>query len=52
LKNYLKKHTQIFEEYEFPNISLYRKPKVIDFAMIQAYGADLLRVRMFLGHAR
>jgi len=52
LKNYLWRHTSIFEECEIEKISLYRKPKTVDFAMIQAYGESLLRVRMFLGHAR
>jgi hypothetical protein len=52
LKNYLRKHTQIFEEYDIDKISLYRKPKTVDFAMIQAHGESLMRVRMFLGHAR
>ena len=52
LKNYLGRHTSIFEEYGVENISLHRKPKTIDFAIIQAHGESLMRVRMFLGHAR
>ncbi len=52
MKNYLEKHTQIFEELDLPKISLYRKPRKIDFGMIQAYGAWLMRVRIFLWHAR
>ena len=52
LKNYLWKHTSIFEEYNVDKISLYRKPKMVDFGMIQAHGESLMRVRMFLGHAR
>jgi len=52
LKNYLGKHTCIFEEYDIDKISLYRKPKKVDFEIIQAHGEWLMRVRMFLGHAR
>lgn len=52
MKNYLAKHTLIFEDLDIPNISLYRKPKKIDYGMIQAHGAGLMRVRIFLGHAR
>ena len=52
LRNYLRKHTDIFEGCDIPKISLYRKPKTIDFEEIQAYGTSLMRVRMFLGHAR
>ena len=52
MKNYLEKHTHIFEELEISKISLYRKPKKIDYGMIQAHGAWLMRVRIFLWHAR
>ena len=52
MKNYLAKHTTIFHELNVSKISLYRKPKNVDFWIIQTNHSWLLRVRIFLWHAR
>ena len=52
LKNYCWQHTMIFEGVDIPKISLYRKPKPVPYQAIQLNAQSLLRVRIFLWHAR
>ncbi len=46
------KYTDIFKDLEIDDLALYRTPKEMPFEEIQAHGAWLMRVRIFLGHAR
>ena len=52
LKNYLKRHTHIFDLLDVTELSLYRKPEIIPFRLIQANEEGRKRVTMYLGHAR
>ncbi len=52
MKNYLRDHTSLFEKLVAQAITLYRKPEEVEFSLIQEYSRNIMRVRMFLGHAR
>jgi hypothetical protein len=51
MKNYLEKHTKIFEDFDIPKITLYRKRKEVDFDTIQSLQANMRHIRRFRGYA-
>lgn len=52
MKNYLSNHTSLFEKLVAQAITLYRKPEEVEFSLIQEYSKSMMRVHIFLGHAR
>lgn len=52
MKNYFRKHTNIFENIDVEKISLYKKPPEIDFHIIQANEKDIRLVKQFVWFAK
>jgi hypothetical protein len=52
LINYLEKHTSIFSKLRIEWITLYKKPKEVDFSLIQANTEWMKRVTTYMGHAK
>lgn len=52
MKNYFKKHTNIFETIGVEAISLYKKPKEVSFEVYQSLSYKIDRTKIFIGHAK